>query len=288
MPRNNSGVCSLPAGNPVVPDTTISSGWANPTLQDIVAMLSDSLSRTGKGGMQVAFQNTDGTANAPGITFALEQGSGFFRAGAGDLQVSALSVPQVRWTSTGVSLRDLSAGTWVPITAPTGVLVALTGADSVITGDWSFTGTPTFNDIAVAGIADMTSAWVDTELLLNSGATATFKNAANTQQSTVTQVGADFTTNLAATATYQVGGVNVLQVSITGLNLLNGKSARFYNAANSVSQTIAVGSADELVVGGRGGLWGWLSNTLPRGRVSVSLNPPAATGSPGDIVLVYE
>lgn len=49
MPRNGSGVYSLPAGNPVVTGTTISSsGWANPTLSDIAAALSASIAVDGQ------------------------------------------------------------------------------------------------------------------------------------------------------------------------------------------------------------------------------------------------
>ena len=47
MPRNSSGVYSLPAGNPVIPDTLIESTWANPTMADIGQALTDSLPRNG-------------------------------------------------------------------------------------------------------------------------------------------------------------------------------------------------------------------------------------------------
>lgn len=49
MPRNGSGTYNLPAGNPVVPGTVISSsGWANPTLSDISAALTQSMSSDGQ------------------------------------------------------------------------------------------------------------------------------------------------------------------------------------------------------------------------------------------------
>lgn len=49
MPRNGSGVYNLPSGiNPVVPNTTITSEWANNTLTDIAAALSQSLARDGQ------------------------------------------------------------------------------------------------------------------------------------------------------------------------------------------------------------------------------------------------
>ncbi len=37
MSRNGSGVYSLPAGNPVVTNTTISYTWANSTMNDLAS-----------------------------------------------------------------------------------------------------------------------------------------------------------------------------------------------------------------------------------------------------------
>lgn len=45
MPRDSSGNYTLPAGNPVVTQTLITSNWANTTLSDIAAALTDSLSK---------------------------------------------------------------------------------------------------------------------------------------------------------------------------------------------------------------------------------------------------
>lgn len=48
MSRNGSGVYSLPAGNPVITGTTISSTWANNTLTDIASALTDSVAADGQ------------------------------------------------------------------------------------------------------------------------------------------------------------------------------------------------------------------------------------------------
>jgi hypothetical protein len=48
MSRNGSGTYSLPAGNPVVTGTTISSTWANTTLADISNALTGSLASDGQ------------------------------------------------------------------------------------------------------------------------------------------------------------------------------------------------------------------------------------------------
>jgi microcystin-dependent protein len=51
MPRNSQGLYTLPAGNPVVPNTLIEANWANPTMDDIAAALTGSLPRDGSAPM---------------------------------------------------------------------------------------------------------------------------------------------------------------------------------------------------------------------------------------------
>jgi hypothetical protein len=48
MSRNGTGTYNLPAGNPVVTNTTISSTWANTTLTDIATALTGSLASDGQ------------------------------------------------------------------------------------------------------------------------------------------------------------------------------------------------------------------------------------------------
>lgn len=60
MPRNGSGSYGLPAGNPVVPSTVISSTWANTTLSDIGTALTQSIANDGQ---------TTPVANLPMATF---------------------------------------------------------------------------------------------------------------------------------------------------------------------------------------------------------------------------
>ena len=48
MSRNGSGVYSLPAGNPVVTNTTISSTWANTTLTDLANAMTGSVASDGQ------------------------------------------------------------------------------------------------------------------------------------------------------------------------------------------------------------------------------------------------
>ncbi len=48
MSRNGSGTYTLPAGNPVVTGTSISSTWANNTMTDLANALTDSVAADGQ------------------------------------------------------------------------------------------------------------------------------------------------------------------------------------------------------------------------------------------------
>lgn len=79
MPRDSSGNYSLPFGNPVVPGSIIESSWANTTLSDIAAALTDSLPRDGTAGMTGPFLLEDGSVSAPSLAFENQENSGLFR-----------------------------------------------------------------------------------------------------------------------------------------------------------------------------------------------------------------
>lgn len=108
MPRDSSGNYTLPgAYNPVLTGTTITSSWANNTLNDIAAALTDSLSRSGKGGMNAVLLMQDGTSGAPGLAFASEQTTGLYRNGASQPTFVVNGVPV--WSSNASKQFLLSA-----------------------------------------------------------------------------------------------------------------------------------------------------------------------------------
>jgi hypothetical protein len=136
MPRNGSGTYTLPTGNPVVSGTTIESSWANTTLSDIATELTNSLSRTGAGGMTGAFRAANGTSTVPGIAWADETGTGFYRAGTSDTRFVVQTAEVQKWTASGTNVTGTFASTGAA-TVP-----ALTA-----TGNVSFDGgTFVFND----------------------------------------------------------------------------------------------------------------------------------------------
>ena len=101
MPRDANGNYTLPSGNPVVTQTDISSVWANDTMSDLGTEITDSLSRSGKGGMTGPFPIVDKSGNVPGLSFAAEPTTGILREAAGDMRAQVQGTSKMRWTAAG-------------------------------------------------------------------------------------------------------------------------------------------------------------------------------------------
>lgn len=170
MPRNLSGVYTLPAGNPVVPGTTIDANWANSTLQDISNELTNSLSRTGAGGMLAPFRIDDGNVTGPGLAFLNETNTGYYRLAAGSTAFSILGVNTLQMNTTAVTVpntRTLNAqgnalvgGTFgvTGAAAFASTLVAtgaITATGGVLGNVTAAAGTSSFNDVVINGSLDM-------------------------------------------------------------------------------------------------------------------------------------
>ena len=69
MARDSSGTHTLPSGQPVVAGTTITATAHNAAMADLSAEVTDSLSRSGKGGMTAPLRVADGTVAAPAVSF---------------------------------------------------------------------------------------------------------------------------------------------------------------------------------------------------------------------------
>lgn len=106
MPRDGNGTYTLPAGNPVVSGTIISSNWANTTMPDLAQGITDSLDRNGRGGMLAPFLFTDGTQSFPGAAYSLEPSTGWRRAGVGDMRVVVLGQDALRMFDGTLSVWD--------------------------------------------------------------------------------------------------------------------------------------------------------------------------------------
>jgi hypothetical protein len=111
MARNGSGTYTLPAGNPVVTGTTISSTWANNTLSDISTALTGSIAKDGQ---------TTPTGNLPM--------GGFAHTGVADATVRTqyASVAQVQ-DGTPQYLTSVAGTNVITATASLGMTAYATG-----------------------------------------------------------------------------------------------------------------------------------------------------------------
>ena len=174
MPRSNSGIYTLPGGNPVTPGDVIAAAWANTTMDDLADALTYSLSRTGAGGMLAPFRIDDGNVTAPGLAYLTETNTGLYRSGAGSVWMSVLGVNTVQFSTVGMTIPSGKALTVQGTTYLTGTL-AVTGATTMastlvvtgaitatggvvgnVTGNVTSAGTSNFYDVVITGSLDMT------------------------------------------------------------------------------------------------------------------------------------
>jgi len=211
MPRNASGTYTLPSGNPVVAGTTIEASWANTTLSDVANELTNSLSRTGAGGMLAPFRVSDGTLGAPGLGFTNETSSGLYRPSASNVSMSVSGVLAMTWSNANVVV-------------PSGI--QFNTSNCVITG----LPTPT------AATSAATKGYVDTAL-----AAVTTSSTRQTYTATASQTTFAITYNVGAVDVYRNG---VKQVNGTDFTATNGTSVVFSSGlpAGDVVDMVAYGA----------------------------------------------
>ena len=185
MSRNSTGTYTLPSGNPVVTGTLIESSWANNTLSDLATAMTDSLSRSGQGGMTFALRGVDGTNTVPAYSFTSETSSGFYRAGAGDVRLAILGVDKATFTATtftyagALSLTgNASVGGTLGVTgaATLSSTLAVTGA-TTLSSTLGVTGTLTTN-----GQLALNNDYVEKVYTANTSSAITLSLANGTEQ----------------------------------------------------------------------------------------------------------
>ena len=97
MPRNANGDFSLVSGNPVLTGTVIESNWANNTMSDLSLAMTDSLSRSGQGGMIVPMTGIAGGEGLPAYSFSDFPQTGMYAFDGNDLRITVGGVDRWRW-----------------------------------------------------------------------------------------------------------------------------------------------------------------------------------------------
>lgn len=137
MSFNGSGTYVLASGNPVTTGTTISSTWANNTLNDIANNgLSYCLTKDGQ---------TVPTANLPM--------GGYKLTGMGDANASgnALNYGQASWSLAAGTLTGALTGTAATFSSTLGVTGAMTGTSLALSTTLGVTGATTVTTLAATG-----------------------------------------------------------------------------------------------------------------------------------------
>lgn len=113
MARDSGGTYSLPAGNPVITGTAISSTTHNNTLADIKTELTDSLSRSNKGAMLAQLQAYSGTEGVPGLGWAADTDTGFYYIAPGNIGFSVGGVQVLDFADGGLAIMGASPLLWL-------------------------------------------------------------------------------------------------------------------------------------------------------------------------------
>jgi hypothetical protein len=231
MSRDSNGAHSLPAGNPVSSGTTISSSVHNATTSDLSAEITDSLSRSGKGGMTAPLKGVDGSAAAPAVSFTSEPGTGLYRAGANNPAISVSGTKRLECTSAGAAVTGtlaVSGATALAALATTGDVAVATNKFTVAaaTGNTAVAGT-----LGVTGVATF-SAGLSTHAAISpplSGDAVVVRTAAPTTG--LVQLGNAATENVAFDGTRYLHGSTDKPVQVgTALTATDAASKGYVDA----------------------------------------------------------
>lgn len=143
--RNSGGTYSLPALNPVVTGTPITSTWANNTMNDLATEITNSLDRTGRGGMTGQLQLATGSCAAPGMAFTADSDVGLWHSTTNTAEVCVASTAIMDWKTTGVEFPELAT-----------TLKGLTATQSTTNGN-AINGTANGSGAGVLGTATTTA-----------------------------------------------------------------------------------------------------------------------------------
>ena len=245
MPRNGAGTYTLPAGNPVEANTTITVDWGNDTMEDVGNEITNSLSRTGEGGMLAPLRFDAGTVSVPGIGWLDETSSGFYYAGAGEFWATVLGTGVVQFTDTGILLPSTVTLTVQGAVSLEGALnvvgnfsvatnkftVAAASGNTTVAGTFAASGAGTFTSASATSLTVGLNGATNPAFTVDSstgsqvaGLKVTGAATAGTVAVVVTDSGsnASFTLNAKGSGTIDIGSVSTGAVTITPATTITG------------------------------------------------------------------
>jgi hypothetical protein len=140
MGRSSGGSYTLPGAN-FVNGTTADAAAVNAKFSDLATEMTDSLSRSGNGGMLARLRGVDGTQAAPAYSFTSETSVGFYRAGSADVRFASAGTDVMKWATLEVRVYPafvLEKGITVTTSTSGGTAVTGNGNGSGVGGN--FTG----------------------------------------------------------------------------------------------------------------------------------------------------
>jgi hypothetical protein len=201
MSRNGSGTYTLPAGNPVVTGTTISSTWANSTLTNIASALTDSLAADGQttatGNLKMGNNRITGLADGIAATDAasVTQVTSAVAITGGTINgttIGATTPTTAAFTTANVTkLTDSQGGVLAPISSVMRNRI-INGGMGIAQRDTSFTSGANNNDAYV----------LDRFYILSDG-----NDAIDVTQTTTVPTGAKFSIGLDVETTNKKFGI---------------------------------------------------------------------------------
>lgn len=154
MPRNSSGVYSLPNATVGPVGAVIDPVDENQTRSDMASELTNSLDRNGRGSMLASLKLFDGSVAAPGLTWGSDTDNGLFRNGTNDWSMSAGATEVARLTANQFQIpATATLSVLGTLAALFGELRAKTISPAQLvanTNDWAPTGLATAGMIRVS------------------------------------------------------------------------------------------------------------------------------------------
>ena len=111
MARNGSGTYSLPAGQPVVTGTSISSTVFNTLTSDLASALTTSVSSDGQTPITGGLKALDGTAGACSYTFTASAGTGLYSPATNQAAIAAGGVQVIKFSSGATTITGTASVT---------------------------------------------------------------------------------------------------------------------------------------------------------------------------------